>query len=600
MASLSSPTRTESHAPASRDREGAGATRVLDCGNAVAVDFAAYVRDRHIPGEPAARAKGEPDPGSGSPLARAAGSPVARSVILFLGPRLRERDRRLIDDALRRAAESTPDCIAIVTSFRIHFGERGCADAEAYALKQARTLRTRVVVFRPGHVLSRCSPISARLRRFGCLYPLVPRRLHGCCVDGDELFAAIAAELDRPGPRRPRVFTLLGANRPWRDVLAEHRRRGAVSACVTVVCWLAVLLGVGQLAAFVIGLLARRLPSLRCCRVGTLRPGSFAELLSLYNPYNARHVQIVGYNNGVVHFGQRYPGKTVVSTVRCNRLALASRGVLKADAGATVRQARDLLGPAGLEMPVVPNYSYVCLGTSFFLPIHGSAADFSTIANTITRVVLYDQRRDRLIAADSDQPGFREHVYDMHSGVLLLRLYVRVRPKSPYFVETQAVDNPGAAELLDALRDPQAANVEIRKARAAGHAVTIARYYTGAAHAAALELPRDRLGRLWDRLEENPLTSFLMHALTRHLAWHVELFFTAEEFARFWDSHRALPLRKLQVRYIRRDGWPHSPFRDHDCVSVDLFMFRRQRQCFESYLQQTFGTVRSNPGKHSR
>jgi hypothetical protein len=130
--------------------------------------------------------------------------------------------------------------------------------------------------------------------------------------------------------------------------------------------------------------------------------------------------------------------------------------------------------------------------------------------------------------------------------------------------------------------------------------VTIARYYTGSAQAAAaLELPRDRLGRLWDRLEENPVTSWLMHALTRHLAWHVELFFSADEFARFWDSHRTLPLRKVQVRHIRRDGWLHSPFRAHDCVSVDLFMFRWQRGPFEHYLKATFGSVRSNPGKHS-
>ena len=90
-----------------------------------------------------------------------------------------------------------------------------------------------------------------------------------------------------------------------------------------------------------------------------------------------------------------------------------------------------------------------------------------------------------------------------------------------------------------------------------------------------------------------------MHALTRHFAWHVELFFTAEEFATFWAGHRALPLRKIQLRAIRRDGFPHSPFRDHDCVSADLFMFRRHRRRFEEYLARTFAVVRSNPGKHS-
>jgi hypothetical protein len=113
-------------------------------------------------------------------------------------------------------------------------------------------------------------------------------------------------------------------------------------------------------------------------------------------------------------------------------------------------------------------------------------------------------------------------------------------------------------------------------------------------------LPRDQLGRLWDRLEEIPVTSYLMHALTRHLAWHTELFFTPEEFATFWATHRALPLQKLQLRYIRRDGMPHSPFRDQDCVSIDLFLFRRHRRRFLAYLQATFPVVRANPGKHSR
>jgi hypothetical protein len=144
--------------------------------------------------------------------------------------------------------------------------------------------------------------------------------------------------------------------------------------------------------------------------------------------------------------------------------------------------------------------------------------------------------------------------------------------------------------------------VEVRKAQAASGTVRVYRYYRdpGETPSPVLELPRDALGRLWDRLEENPVTSFLMHAFARHCVWHVELFFTAEEFATFWESHRALPLRKIQLRSIRRDGFPHSPFREHDCVSADLFMFRRHRQPFEDYLKRTFAVVRANPGKHSR
>ena len=156
--------------------------------------------------------------------------------------------------------------------------------------------------------------------------------------------------------------------------------------------------------------------------------------------------------------------------------------------------------------------------------------------------------------------------------------------------------------LLTALRDQRATNVEVRKAQASSSKVQLCKYYNdpGAAQSPVLELPRDSLGRLWDRLEENALTSYLFHALTRYLAWHVELFFTAEEFASFWATHQTVPLRKIQLRYLRRDGFTHSPFRDQDCVSADMFMLRKHRVAFETYLQRTFAVVRSNPGKHSR
>src|SRR5262249_48829264 len=156
-------------------------------------------------------------------------------------------------------------------------------------------------------------------------------------------------------------------------------------------------------------------------------------------------------------------------------------------------------------------------------------------------------------------PAFREHVFNLQADVLLLRLHLRAKPKSRYYVRRETVKDPGSGELLGTLRDGRATNVEVRKSSASSDTVTVSRYYQdpGATPSRVLELPRDALGRLWDRLEENPVTSFLMHALTRHFAWHVELFFTAEEFATFWEGHRALPLRKLQLRYIRRDGMPH-------------------------------------------
>jgi hypothetical protein len=533
------------------------------------------------------------------------------SVVIFLKPNLAPRNRQALRETVARAAECRPAFVCIVSTGESHDQDRASPDID-YVRSHLRGRAGRIVIFRPGHILSPRSRAFALLRQFGPCYPLLPRRIRGCCVEGDELFKAIeqerheafdASERGWNGrcSRRHRDYTILGPNRPWRDWLADHRSHGPLQSGLTVLCTVLALVGIGQLAALFFGVIARYQPALRRWNIATLQPGSFRQLLALYNKYNYRHVKVVGYNNGVNHFGHRHPGKTVVSTVRLDRVVRSGPGAIRADCGATIRKARDFLNAAGQDLYVIPNYSYVCLGTAFFVPIHGSAAAYSCVADTITKAVLYDPVLDRLISSTRDDPDFRERAYDLDADVLLLRLSLTVKPKSRYYVHQQELDNPGADVLLDALRDPKAANAEIRKSNAAGSAVQVIKYYNDAedSDSPVLELPRDSLGRLWDRLEENPVTSFLMHALTRHLAFHVELFFTAEEFATFWKDHGGLPLRKIQLRYIKKDGLPRSPFRDHDCVSSDTFMFRKHRGAFEEYLKRTFAVVRANPGKHS-
>ncbi|MFO0798511.1 MAG: FAD-binding protein [Gemmataceae bacterium] len=492
---------------------------------------------------------------------------------------------RPTDEQLARARGG--DFVAVLSSYRFHLGDPAAVAAEQDVLDRLKGTAGRVVVFRPGVVLG-----AAALRRFGACYPLVPRRLRAGFVTEAELAAAIERERVS-GPRgRRRAVSVLGPNRAWRDVLAEHAPRGAVSACVTAVCWLLSWLLLGELVAL----------ALRRHSFDTLRPRSLHELRGLCHPANARHVKVVGYNHGVNHFGHSYPARTVVSTVRLNRIRKSAPDRIRADAGATVRQALDVLAATDQTLYVVPNFSYVCLGTAYYVPIHGSAADYSCLAETITKVLLYDPAADRLTAAASNDPAFGEHVYNLRSGAVLMRLEVRVKPRSRYFMNREELTTPDAATILAALTDPKPTNVEVRKPDAAGETATVARFYSdaGGAQAPVLELPRDAIGRLWDRLEENPVTAYLMHTLTRKLAWHVELFFTADEFARFWADHRSLPLKKIQLRFIRRDGFPHSPFRDHDCVSADMFMLRRSRGAFEAYLARTFAVVRSNPGKHSK
>jgi hypothetical protein len=538
----------------------------------------------------------------------AVAGPRVTAVVLFLGERFTESERAALDAFAVLLAPQHVESIGVVSSFLVHLGDRAWADAEAYALDRLQGLAARVGVFRPGYVLSASSPIQALLRRYGPWFPLVPRWPRHCFVEADELFAAIDAERQGPplasqhlgGTRR--VFTLLGPHRPWREMLATHRAPGPGAWLLLALAGLLSLLFVGHLAVLLLALLVGPRPIARRWHLPMLRPGSLRELLALYNPYNYAHVKVVGYNNGVRHFGQRYHGRTLVSTVHCQRLVRGRPDSVRADCGVTIRQAVDFLAASDQQLYVLPNYSYVCLGTAFFVPIHGSASDFSTVADTITRVILYDPVPDRLLTAGREEPAFRDHVYNLAAEVLLLRLRLRVKPKARYFVQREVLENPSAAEILAALRDQAATNVEARKGSAASSQVTMCRYYSedAAAHPLLLELPRDSLGRLWDRLEENPVTSFLMHAATRHLAWHIELFFTAEEFTTFWQAHGRLPLKKIQLRYIRRDGFPNSPFRDHDCVSVDTFMLRRHRKKVEAYLRQTFPVVRFNPGKHSR
>src|SRR5262249_1274479 len=177
----------------------------------------------------------------------------------------------------------------------------------------------------------------------------------------------------------------------------------------------------------------------------------------------------------------------------------------------------------------------------------------------------------------------------------------RVKEKSCYYVGVQKLASPSSQQILSFFKDTKVSNVEIRKAGAASHEVKVYQYYTRPpdGDSDALELPRDRLGSLWDRLEANPITSALFHGLIRRFAHHVELFLPEDDFAVFWATHWTLPVSKIQLRYIHRDGFPNSPFREHDCVSVDLFMLKKHKPAFEAYIKSTFRAARMNPGKHS-
>jgi len=524
-----------------------------------------------------------------------------RGVVLFLGKRQSPRDRALFDTVVALVKECQVRCVCVISSFEVHLGDRLAQRAEAFLLRSLKGLPSRIVVIRPSHVLSSNSPLGRFLRSCWFGFPLVPGRLQGCCVEGKELFAVIDRELSCSGPPVCRIYTLLGPNRPWRDRLREQRSAWSTRAYACFARSFVPLALVACIVGLLVDFLARRSHYLQSWHLRTLRPRSMQEMLALYNKYNFQHLKVVGYNNGVVHFGHRYPGRTVLSTVRCNQRARLKGNIAEFDAGVTIRQARDVLDKHGRELPVLPNYSYVALGTSFFIPIHGSASDFTTIAETIHKVILYDPSEDRIVIAKRQAAAFGRYLYNLGAEVLLLRLQVQTKPKARYYVNQIQVIRPSGHEILEYFRDSRSSNIEIRKAGSAAQTVDVYQYRTHELEGkgAALDVPRDKLGRLWDHLEENPLSRMIYHRLNRLLAYHVELFLAETDFLKFWETHWSLPILKMQLRFIRRDGFPNSPFRQRDCVAADLFMLKKHRRRFDEYLKATLPAVQLNPGKHT-
>jgi hypothetical protein len=565
-----------------------GTTLIVSFGNPVATDYARHCQ-RQGNGNVVVIAERESCETISGPL---------KQIVLFLAEQWTIRQRKLLEAIVGIARQQGVCRICIVSSWKVHFEESKAIRAEGAVLAILGGLRAPLVVFRPSHVVSPHSQLSRMFRFSWLLLPFAPQTIRTCAIAGEELFGIIDAELRKPGPGKSRTYTLLGANRCWQARFRENTPP-AYARTLAILHVLVPLILFRSVLGWFLRLVAERTPRLKAWHVETLYPRSRRELLALYNSYNYRHVKIVGYNNGVMHFGQSFPEKTIVSTIGCSERARVWGDRAQFDAGVTLRRVSDVLAPAGRQLHVLPNYSYVSLGTAYFIPIHGSASKHTTIAETIDKVVLYDPVSDRFRVGRRGEPAFADSVYNLTAPLLLLRLVVQTGEKTSYFVRKEQPVNPSSQVILAYFHDNRPTNVEIRKAGAAAAGVQVYQYFADnrPSDPAAVPLPRDTLGRLWDRLEENPLTSFLFHQLVRRLAFHCELFLSESEFARFWQTHAALPLRKIQLRFIRRDGWPHSPFRDHDCISVDLFMLKRHRKRFESYVRQTLPTARTNPGK---
>jgi hypothetical protein len=480
-------------------------------------------------------------------------------------------------------------------------------DEESYARWEAESVRIlgessdiEVGSLRVGQVVDASRQYPGWLASWSNFAPLAPNSLASVFPTLEELRETLASLFAAAPSRFAVPRALLGANRPVGKVLDEFAERRAQSSLTRSLCQVAAYLGARQVLAILFAALMVVMRRARPWRISTLSPNSVAELLRWYRAPNHRHVALAGHNTGVVHFGWKYPGRTVVRTTQSGRRIRVRDNFLTVDAGVTLKQVTETLRSHGKELSVVPNYSYIGMGTCFMVPIHGSGSQASTLGDSIQEVLVYDPTVDQIRRARRGDGQFEQWMYHPASGVLVLRLRLRIRDQSRFHVRRRKLDSPEARDLWKLLTQTSADNIELRKSLGRSTAVEVNEYFaTSAAAPGALETPRDGIGRIWDRIEETPVAAWLFHWYVREFGHHVELFLNESEFVAFWQAHDTLPLSKIQLRVARRDGLPHSPFGDGDRVSVDLFLKRSQRALFAAFLEEHLPHARINPGKHS-
>ena len=425
---------------------------------------------------------------------------------------------------------------------------------------------------------------------------------------------------------------MLGERRLWKSVCAEKQgtASGAIESFLTLLCQIGAILGLRWLIAASIRLLSQFSDGVRALTFETLSPRSVDELLQLCNRHSYDDIQIAGYNNGVNHFGWKFPARTVVLTTSVagqtelqqldppvgdsaesskqkHSLAHLATGRLTTSSGLTLKHCIDELSKSAREFFVIPNYSYISMGTLFFVPVHGSGSRVSTLGDTIEHVELWNSRTETIVTMRRGDEQFQAAMYNTKAHWVVLKLTLLVRNKETYSVRRDSLDNVTADEVLGFLNDPQWSNVEIRKNQASSSTIEVSRYRvneevslpTPSQSSTTLDAPRDQIGRVWDRLEETPIASTLFHWFVRTFAFHVELFLTPDEFRVFWNHHQSLPVSKIQLRRVLKDGLPNSACQHNDCVSADLFMTRGKRDVFCQFIAQQLPNVRTNPGKQS-
>ncbi len=535
-------------------------------------------------------------------------------VVLFTDERLNSAVLR----AFRWIAEAghlqPVKCTVVVNSLDRHLNPKKIADGVKKPLHDnLLPLVADLTILRTGFVMSPSSRTTLWTRRLRGMQSLFLSRWTSTFVSSESLFNTIEQELRNESPRFEtidieakqvaREITILGERCSWSSVIAASGKGSAAQSRLHLVCHVLSWTGLPWLIYLCMICLGKLSPRLRQYSFQTLAPRSTGELISLYSRHNCRHVQLAGYNNGVNHFGWKFPRKTVVLTTDIPGSVVISEDChsVVVGAGQTLNRCIRELREANLEFHVVPNYSWISMGTLFFVPVHGSGSRVSTLSDTIQSVLLYDGEQERYFEAQRGDAVFRDAMYNRDRHLLLLRLTLGVKPRSNYFVRQKKIVQPSADDIQAMLADTTASNVEIRKNRAASAEIDVSYYYAAndLGEGVSVEVPRDSIGRVWDRLEETPVVSTLFHWFVRTFAFHVELFLKPDEFSIFWDHHQSLPVSKIQLRRVLKDGMTHSACEHHDCISADLFMTRRNRDVFCQFIATHLPDVRTNPGKQT-
>ncbi|MEZ6069200.1 MAG: hypothetical protein R3C10_02780 [Pirellulales bacterium] len=362
----------------------------------------------------------------------AAKFPRLRQLVVVLPARLRERELRVVAQCASLAARHASCTVVIVSTYRVHFGDATTRERERRACEVfAGATGRQPFVVRPGELVDTTVDKSRWRRLLACLYPAMPPSLRTCRVEVARLCAAIDKIVAaHTGPLKPRVprsaLTILGENRRLCDVLADEADASWPGRCVVGVARLLRWLLVGHLLAALVRAAARFHAPLGRWWCHTLEPTSVDELLSLYHPWNAAHVVIAGYNTGVTHFGWRFAGKTVVKTTGCARRVRIGASHVDVDAGTTLKRLCGSLADAGRELYVMPNYSYVSVGTAVRADPRVGQRGVDAGRNDRTRVAV--RRRGRTAWSRRGGDGrFERYMYDAQGGVVALRLRLRVR-----------------------------------------------------------------------------------------------------------------------------------------------------------------------------